>query len=631
MIVFSRLLVACALFSGSSALMSQAPITLTVNAKVPVSSVSPTLYGLMTEEINFSYDGGVYPEMVRNRSVLGTRHGADYWSSFTRGDAHAQMVNDPAVGPSRALPASLRLTITRASAGNEAGVANGGFWGMAVRPSTSYSGSFYARSQGTGAATARLVADETGTVVAEAIVDMKDGEWQQYKYQLQTGATVKPGSKNHLEIAFAKPGTVWLQVISLFPPTFNNRPDGNRPDLMEMMAAMKPHFLRLPGGNYLEGDFIGERFKWKETIGPIVDRPTHRSPWNYQSTDGMGLLEFLEWCEDLKVEPVLAVYAGYSLKGDYVAAGPKLEPFVQEALDEIEYVAGDASSKWGAVRARNGHPEPFAFQYLEIGNEDFFDKSGSYDGRFAQFAKAIRAKYPQYKLIATTPVKMGDPDMIDDHYYRTPDQFFDMLHTYDKMDRNGPKIFVGEWATRTGSPTPDFGAALGDAAWMTSMERNSDLILMAAYAPLLTNVNPGGMQWSTDLIGYNALEAYASPAYWAQVLFSNHLGDHTVQTSVQGDPSLLFWSATLSTADKMLHLKLVNASDKPQDLTLQIADAAPGEATVQSLHGATRFSTNSVEQPDVIKPVTSKVKVSGRDWHHPIGANRIEVLDIPVE
>lgn len=537
---------------------------------------------------------------------------------------------DPAVGPSKALPGSLKLAITKASESSQAGIANGGYWGIAVCPSTIYQGSFYGKSQGVGHARVRLLTDEAGTVLAEATVDLKDGDWQQYRYQLQTGSGIKTSSTNHLEITFAKPGTVWLQLVSLFPPTFDNRPYGNRADLIKMMAAMKPHFLRLPGGNYLEGDFIKERFNWKETIGPLVDRPTHRSPWNYQSSDGMGLLEFLEWCEDLKVEPVLAVYAGYSLKGEHVEPGPELEPYIQDALEEIEYVAGDTSTKWGAVRARDGHPAPFPFHYIEVGNEDFFDKSGSYDGRFEQFAKAIRGKYPQYKIIATAPVKKGEPDVIDDHYYRTPDEFFAMVHHYDTMDRKGPKIFVGEWATRTGTPTPDFGAALGDAAWMTSMERNSDLIVMASYAPLLTNVNAGGMQWSTDLIGYDALQAYPSPAYWAQVLFANHLGDHTVQSSGSGAGPLLFWSATISTGARLLHLKLVNAADIPQPLTLDIANAAAGDATMYSLHAATRFATNSIERPDAIKPVVSKVKSSGASWLHTIPPNSIQVLDIPI-
>jgi alpha-N-arabinofuranosidase len=399
---------------------------------------------------------------------------------------------------------------------------------------------------------------------------------------------------------------------------------------MEMMAAMKPSFLRLPGGNYLEGDHIRDHFAWKNTIGPLVDRPTHNGTWSYHSSDGLGLLEFLEWCEDLRIEPVLAVYAGYSLSGEHVT-GEALEPFVQEALDEIEYVSGDASTKWGAVRAQNGHPAPFPLHYVEIGNEDFNDRSKSYDERFERFAKAIRARYPKLQLIATIPVHSTTPDLIDDHYYQTPEEFFSMVHHYDKADRKGPKIFVGEWATRMGSPTPNFAAALGDAAWMTSMERNSDLIVMSCYAPLLVNVNPGGMQWSSDLIGYDAMRAYGSPSYWAQVLFAHHLGNFVVKSSVDQEDSLFFSSSTVSADGKTLYLKLVNASEKPRELTLHIAGAARGSATLNTLHAATRWATNTIDDPDAIHPIPGKVELPGSVWKHTLAGNSIEVLDIPLQ
>jgi len=601
---------------------------LAIDTSVSTSPVSPTLYGLMTEEINFSYDGGIYGEMVRNRTFDARWPHFEHWVRVTQGNAQEKFEGDE-TGPSEALPTSLKLTITQCSPGNEAGLANAGYWGMAVRPSTIYQGSFYAKANGVGAAHARLVSDETAATLAETTVDVKDGDWQRYSYSLKTAAGVKPSLKNHLEVTFAHPGSVSFQLLSLFPPTFHDRPNGNRPDLMEMLASMHPNFLRLPGGNYLEGDTVEERFNWKQTVGPLVDRPTHRSPWNYQSTDGMGLLEFLEWCEDLKMDPVLAVYAGYSLKGQHVG-GKELEPFIQDALDEIEFVTGDASTIWGAVRIKDGHPKPFALHYIEIGNEDEFDKSDSYEERFARFAKAIRSKYPQYKLIATTPVKSATPDVIDDHYYQTPQEFFDLIHKYDTADRNGPKIFVGEWATRMGSPTPNFGAALGDAAWMTSMERNSDLIVMASYAPLLTNVNPGGMQWSTDLIGYDALHSYGSPSYWAQVLFAQHLGDHTVKSTAERVNSRFFWSATVSTKNKMLHLKLVNASDQTQELSIDVTGAKDGQAEMNSLHAATWWDTNSINRPDVIKPVPSTVTVISKDWIHNLAGNTIEIVDIPL-
>jgi alpha-L-arabinofuranosidase len=231
------------------------------------------------------------------------------------------------------------------------------------------------------------------------------GDWREYDVQLSTGADVAISSSNRFVLSFQHPGTIWLDYVSLKPPAYHNRANGTRADLMDKMAAMKPAFLRFPGGNYVEGNRIAERFDWKKTVGNPVDRPGHLSPWGYPSSDGFGLLEFLEWCEDLNMQPVLAVYAGYSLQGEHVAPGPALQPYVNDAIDEIEYVTGDASTKWGSQRAKDGHPEPFSLHYVEIGNEDFFDKSGSYDGRFAQFYKAIKAKYPSLELIATTKVK----------------------------------------------------------------------------------------------------------------------------------------------------------------------------------------------------------------------------------
>jgi alpha-N-arabinofuranosidase len=622
----------CTLFIAAltCSLAAQTPVHLNVNPHINVSPVSPTLYGLMTEEINYSYDGGLYAEMVRNRTFAHSWDGYEHWDLQQDGSGRAR-ISEGVDGPSRALPKSLKLTITQAEANNEAGILNEGYWGMAVLPGTTYTGSFYTKPEGETTAHVRLVANATGVMLAEAMVPLQDGAgWKQYSYTMKTiSFKTPPTPDNHLVITFDRTGSVNLQLVSLFSPTYKNRTNGNRIDLMKMMAAMHPNFLRLPGGNYLEGDTFKDRFDWNKTIGPLVDRPTHHGPWSYQSSDGMGLLEFLEWCEDLKIEPVLAVFDGYSLHGEHVA-GEALKPYIQDALDEIEFVTGDSSTRWGAMRATYGHPKPFTMHYIEIGNEDQFDKSGSYDQRFAQFATAIRARYPQYKLIATTPVKGATPDAVDDHYYQTPQEFFSMVHKYDHRDRSGPKVFVGEWATRVGSPTPNLAAALGDAAWMTSMERNSDLIVMASYAPLFVNVNPGGMQWSTDLIGYNALKAYPSPSYWAQVMFAAHLGNHTVKSSLTGDDGLFFHSVTVSADGKILYLKMVNASDRARKVTLAIDGARNGRAPLQTLSAPSRWATNSLQDPGVVHPVDSSLVVQKGEFTHSMPANSIEVVDIPL-
>ena len=375
---------------------------------------------------------------------------------------------------------------------------------------------------------------------------------------------------------------------------------------MELLAAMKPKFLRFPGGNYLEGNAFNQRFIWKETIGPVEQRPGHPSPWGYWSTDGLGLLEFAEWCEDLDMEPILGVFAGYCLgRGGVIAAGPKLEPYVQEALEEIEYLIGDAkTTKWGAQRAKDGHPKPFKMTYVEVGNEDWFDRSGpdrngTYDGRFAQFYDAIKKKYPHLQVMSSTGyeqpqslwVKSRTPDLVDEHYYRNMEEMMAQSLKYDTYSRtNQSKIFSGEWATRVGSPTPNMAGALGDGAWMTCMERNSDIVLLSCYAPLFVNVsqitgNGRSMQWSSDLIGYDALTSYGSPAYHAQKMFSTMHGDEILMTSSHNIPTRdmaaagptrrqpataqqireVFFDATRDSKSGMIYLKVVNTPERPSE------------------------------------------------------------------
>jgi alpha-N-arabinofuranosidase len=609
--------------------------TLHIQIDRPLHAVSPKLYGLMTEEINYSYDGGLYAEMVRNRTFQDHGWaGIAHWNLVHLGNAQASITVDTADGPSEAVPRSLQLDITQADEQDQAGVRNDGFWGMAIHPDTTYKGSFYAKANAADLGPMRLslVNDSSGTTLAAATSEALTTNWKRHDFSLHTGA-VQPSADNHLQLTFGHQGKVWLSLVSLFPPTYKNRDNGNRIDLMEKLAAMHPKFLRLPGGNYLEGDTVDERFDWKATLGPLVDRPTHRGPWGYQSSDGMGLLEFLEWTEDLQIEPVLAVYAGYSLKGAHVSPGPELRPYVDDALDEIEFVTGDATTtKWGAIRAKLGHPAPFPLSYVEIGNEDSFDSSGSYEGRYRQFYTAIKARYPTLQLIATEPLKQMKPDVVDDHYYKSSEEFFNFVKHYDDADRNGPKIFVGEWATREGSPTTNLGAALGDAAWMTSLERNSDLIVMASYAPLLVNVNPGGMQWESDLIGYDALNSYGSPSYYAQALFAEYLGTEVPESSLTSAPDRFFYSVTGDPKKGILYLKLVNANSTPQQLTIDLGGAGnrTRSATLVTLSGTNPAETNTISAPTRLMPVKTTLEGIGPSFNHTVPAYAIEMLAIPV-
>jgi alpha-N-arabinofuranosidase len=282
---------------------------------------------------------------------------------------------------------------------------------------------------------------------------------------------------------------------------------------------------------------------------------------------------------------------------------------------------------------KDGHPAPFKLSYVEIGNEDFFDESGSYGGRYAQYYKAIKAKYPDLQLIATTPITTMTPDVIDDHYYRRAQEFYDDVHHYDQTDRSGPKIFVGEWATREGGPTPNFGSALGDAAWMTGMERNSDIVIMASYAPLLVNVNPGGMQWESDLIGYDTLSSYGSPSYYAQVMFSNHIGDEILNAKLDGSTPKLFYSVTRKASDGTVYLKLVNGSSTPQPLHIELNG---GKAIVRSgklitLSARTTAATNSITQPAAIVPAETGLHNVAAQFSHAVPGFAIQVLELKAQ
>ena len=610
-------------------LIAQTP-SLAIQVDHPTAQVSPTLYGLMTEEINFSYDGGIYPELVRDRTIGHGWGSLAHWTMVARGNSAVAISEDETTGPSVALPRSIKVSVTAASEAAPAGLQNDGFWGIPVRPQATYTGSFNAKSDSSELpVTVSLVNDETGAAAATATIAGVTNEWKQYSFTLKTGE-LPVTANNHLILTIPRPAILWLNLVSLFPPTYQGRPLGNRIDLMEKLAAMHPKFLRLPGGNYLEGNHMNERFDWKTTIGPWVDRPTHPSPWGYRSSDGMGLLEFLEWCEDLKIEPVLAVYAGYSMAQEHVEPGPALKPYIDDALDEIEYVTGAPETKWGAERIRNGHAAPFPLHYVEVGNEDEFDRSGSYDGRFAQYFKAIKQRYPQLQVIATAPVKSVTPDVLDEHFYMSAQESLADAGHYDKADRKGPKIFVGEWATREAEPTPNLEAALGDAAWMTGIERNADLIVMASYAPLFVNVNPGGMQWATDLIGYDALSSYGSPSYWAQVLFGKYLGTEAVAATLTNAGSRVYASATRDEMRRKLFVKVVNATsdEAPLSIALEGVGRVERNAMLITLSGKTPNATNSITHPDAVVPVEHRIEVAGPKFEEKFAPYSINVLEL---
>jgi len=623
-----------------------APPTIVIDAASSSRRVSPLFYGLMTEEINHAYDGGLYAELVRNRAFLDDAASPVHWS-VVGGGGDAAIALDRREALTEAIDISLRLDVARASSDRPAGIANDGYWGIPVRPNTRYRASFYAKAAPgfSGPIAVSIQSGDGRTVYAKGSVADVTQAWKPYELTLQT-RDAAPTVDARYVLAVDRPGTVWFSLVSLFPPTFKDQANGFRADILQMMADLKPRFLRFPGGNYLEGDQIADRFDWKKTLGPLSARPGHMAPWGYRSSDGLGLYEYLLWCEDMNAEPVLAVYAGYSLKGAHVNPGPDLDAYVQDALDEIEYVIGPPGSKWGSLRAKAGHPQPFKLTYVEVGNEDFFDRSGSYDRRFVQFNTAIKARYPRLKVISTVGFEQPEdrrvhsvaPDVVDEHYYRPADVFVRMAHgQYEKYDRRGPEIFVGEWAayetpfepwnvrSRAEAPTPNMKAAIGDAAFMTEMEKNADVVVMNCYAPMLVNVGPGARQWRPNLIGYDALRVYGSPSYYAIRMFSTHLGDRILPASATDTDVLV--SATRDSRSGAIYVKLVNPTDAdaPVQLELRGVRALASTATAETL-AADPNASNSIDAPRTVSPVTSKISGVKPAFSYSVPAHGIVVL-----
>lgn len=603
---------------------------LSVDVANPAHAVSPILPGLMFEDINHSGEGGIYAELVQNRSMMASDTAPVHWSTV----GGTTLALDTATPLNDALKRSLKIVLPSSTgAGTRSGVANDGFWGIPVRPRTTYTARLFAKaSRRIGPLTVTIESADGATVYASAQVPHVGTTFPDRPFQLtlRTGPGTPVVGDARLTVTTADPAaageTLWLQHVSLFPPTYNNRPNGLRIDLMEKLVALKPKFLRFPGGNFVEGNTIATRFDWKNTIGPVWERPGHMDDaWGYWSTDGLGLLEYLEWVEDMDAQPVLAVFAGYSLKGEHVT-GDALKPYVQDALDEIEYITGSVTSTWGAKRAADGHPKPFPLEFVEIGNEDFFDRSGSYEERYAAFHDAIKAKYPKLKLIATTPVTSRDPDLIDEHYYLAPSAAQAATHKYDSRDRNSTKVFVGEWAAQEGRPTPDLNAALGDAAWLAGLIRNSDQVLMECYAPLFSHVKNN--VWATNLIAYDNLTSYVSPSYWAQHMLTSRLGSTVLPATPRALPAV----ATVATrSGSRLYLAVVNYGTEKVKVPVELKGLAKGverNATATVLTGPSRTTTNTLTEPTTVVPRTSTVTGAAASFTSTLPPLSLTVLEL---
>jgi len=499
--------------------------SIVVEVDKPGHAISPVLYGIFFEDINCSADGGIYAEMVRNRSFEDSDK-PEWWEAVGSGAVNFELALDSTQPISPRNPHSLRLAIGKLGDGR-AGVANNGFWGMAVTKGQTYELSLFARGADgfTGPLSVSLESLD-GVVYAEATLRRLASDWSRYTCSLKPNTT---DPKARLVISTSRPGTFWLDMVSLFPKrTWKNRPNGLRPDLAEMLAGLEPGFVRFPGGCWVEGEVMNTAYRWKQTIGDPSERRTQYNLWQYQATHGVGFHEYLQMCEDLGAEPLFVINCGMSHRE--VVPLDKMGEFVQDALDAIEYANGPVESRWGAVRSKNGHPAPFKLNYMEIGNEN---GGRAYQERYPLFYDAIKAKYPQMNLIADewggTP-KNRPVEIVDEHYYSTPEFFIANAGKYDSYDRAGHKVYVGEYAVTQGCGQGNLRAAVGEAAFMTGMERNSDVVVMASYAPLFANVHY--KKWNPDLIDFDSSRVYGIPSYYVQQMFSVNRGDVVLPTTV---------------------------------------------------------------------------------------------------
>jgi alpha-L-arabinofuranosidase len=521
--------------AGAFTARSQSTATISIQADQPGAVVSSNLFGIFFEEINFAGEGGLYAEMVRNRSFYSST-GANYWTLQTTGSATGTMTVDPTQPLNTNAVNSLKLTM--ASGTGSVGAANAGFWGMSFQTGATYYLNFYALASNnfTGSITARLENSSGSTVYAQTSFSGLTGNWQHFSTSLVSSAT---DTNAQLVLNISSPGTVWLDVVSLFPAnTYDNRTNGLRSDLVNLLSALHPSFLRFPGGNFIEGANITNAVRWKKTIGDISQRPGHMNDaWGYWSTDGFGYEEFLQFCEDMGIQPLYGINCGLALgyngNTNNTVPGSQLGPWVQDALDAIQYANGDTNTTWGALRAANGHPAPFNLQYMEIGNEN---GGPYYSTNYALFYNAIKSNYPPMHLIAPNwggSIPSSAPVEIEDqHYYASASTFDSYSTMYDSYNRAGPKVFVGEYAVTSGYGVyGNLTSALGEAAFMTGMERNSDVVQMASYAPLFANLND--YQWLPDLIYYDSARGvFGTPSYYVQELFGQNRGDTVLPETV---------------------------------------------------------------------------------------------------
>ena len=618
---------------------AQAPKVYTIQADKIKTPIQKTMYGIFFEDINLAADGGVYAELVKNRSfefnmpLMG-------WQQHKKdgGDGRVEVINRAAERPEN--PHFIKAYVT--SATGAFGIDNEGFRGMGIKEGEEYNFSVMAKQD--GAANVKLNVELHGdndAIIGKAELTPTDKEWNRYSVKFKSAATVQ---KARLYVWLSGEGVIDLDMISLFPEhTWKNRPGGLRTDLVQKLADLKPGFLRFPGGCIVEGRDLNNRYQWKKSIGDIDKRTNIINRWNvefahrptpdYYQTFGLGFMEYFMTAEDIGASPLPILNCGMACEFNTSEMVPldQLDPYLQDALDLIEFANGDVNTKWGKLRTDLGHPAPFNLKMIGVGNEQW---GPQYIDRWKIFTKAIKDKYPDVKIIsALGPFPKGPEfdllnktfrslgaDILDEHYYASPQWFRDNARRYDNYDRKGPKIFAGEYAAQsvqTVSPKNKntLECALAEAAFMTGLERNADVVTMASYAPLFAHVE--GWQWSPDLIWFDNLNSYGTPNYYVQQLFSLYKGTDVVpltlgKESVAGQDGC-FATASLDRNTNELVIKFVNTAASAQKVSFKINGGSyQKQAAVITLKGEKDSDENSLTSPTAVSPVQTALAINGK-------------------
>ncbi|KAL5546895.1 hypothetical protein UlMin_006582 [Ulmus minor] len=619
---------------------------LLVNASEASGKPIPeTFFGVFFEEINHAGAGGLWAELVSNRGFEAggpnTPSNIDPWSII--GDESSVIVSTDRSSCFERNKIALRVDVLCDSTGanlcptSGVGVYNPGFWGMNIEEGKSYKVVFYVRSSGSINLSVALTSSNGSQSLAAADViasASKVSDWQKVELQLDANGT---NSNSRLQLTTTETGVIWFDQVSVMPlDTYKGR--GFRADLVKMVEDLKPRFIRFPGGCFVEGEWLRNAFRWKETIGPWEERPGHFGDvWMYWTDDGLGYFEFLQLAEDLNSLPVWVINNGISHQ-DQVDTSSVL-PFVQEALDSIEFARGDANSTWGSVRAAMGHPEPFDLQYIAIGNEDCGKKN--YKGNYRKFYYAIKSYYPDIKLISNcdgSSQPLDHPaELYDYHVYTGANDIFSRGRHFDKAPRNGPKAFVSEYAvTGKDAGKGSFFAALGEAGFLIGLEKNSDAIDMVSYAPLFVNVND--RRWNPDAIVFDSSKVYGTPSYWVQRFFTETSGATILDLTLQTNSSASLIASAISWKDsennkEYLRIKIVNFGGNTVNLKISVNGLDTNSFKLSGsnktvLTSANLMDENSFTAPNKVAPIQSLLEKGGEEMDTVLAPHSITSFDL---